>query len=78
VLGIWLGAAAVAFAVAIILLRIKPSFAQGRRLLTERHAVGNSTTIGAVAVSGASVVVTVVTAHVLGPASAGAWVELAP
>jgi O-antigen/teichoic acid export membrane protein len=71
VLGIWLGAAAVAFAVAIILLRIKPSFAQGRRLLRERHAVGNSTTIGAVAVSGASVVVTVVTAHALGPASAG-------
>jgi O-antigen/teichoic acid export membrane protein len=71
VLGIWLGAAAVAFAVAIILLRIKPSFAQGRRLLRKRHAVGSSLTIGAVAVSGASVVVTVATAHFLGPASAG-------
>lgn len=71
VLVAWLGAAATAAVVAVILLRIKPSFAEGWRLLRERHDVGNSMTIGAVAASGASVVVTVITAHALGAASAG-------
>ena len=70
-LGVWLGAAAMAVVVAVLLLRIRPNFGHGLRLLRERHDVGNSMTIGAVAASGASVVVTVVTAHALGPASAG-------
>jgi hypothetical protein len=72
VMAVWLGAAALALAVAAVPLRIKPSFVKGLRLLLrERHAMGNSVTIGAVAVAGASLVIAAATAHFLSTASAG-------
>jgi O-antigen/teichoic acid export membrane protein len=71
ILVVWLVAAALALAIAVALLRIRPNFAKGRRLLRERHAVGNSITIGSIAVSGASLVIAAATAHFLSPASAG-------
>jgi len=71
VMVVWLGAAAIALAVAAVLLRIKPDFVKGWRLLRERHPVGNSVTIGTVAVAGASLVIAAATAHFLGPTSAG-------
>ena len=72
VMVVWLGAAALALAVAAVLLRVKPNFVTGWRLLRrERHAVGNSVTIGAVAVSGASLIIAAATAHFLGVTSAG-------
>jgi O-antigen/teichoic acid export membrane protein len=71
ILAVWLGAAVLALAIAFVLLRIRPNFVQGRQLLRQRHAVGNSMTIGAVAVSAASLVIAVTTAHFLSPSSAG-------
>ena len=72
VMAVWLGAAALALAVAAVPLRVKPSFVKGwRLLLRERHAVGSSVTIGAVAVAGASLVIATATAHFLSTASAG-------
>jgi O-antigen/teichoic acid export membrane protein len=72
VMTVWLGAAAIALAVAAVLLRIKPNFVKGWRLLRhERHEVGNSVTIGAVTVAGASLIIAAATAHFLGPTSAG-------
>jgi hypothetical protein len=72
VMAVWLGAAALALAVAAVPLRIKPSFIKGwRLLLRERHAMGSSVTIGAVAVAGASLVIAAATAHFLSTASAG-------
>jgi O-antigen/teichoic acid export membrane protein len=71
VMVVWLGAAAIALAVAVVLLRIKPDFVKGWRLLRERHPVGNSVAIGAVAVAGASLVIAAATAYFLGPTSAG-------
>jgi hypothetical protein len=71
-MAVWLGAAALALAVAAVPLRIKPSFIKGWRLLQrERHAMGSSVTIGAVAVAGASLVIAAATAHFLSTASAG-------
>ncbi len=72
VMVVWLGAAALAFAVAAALLHVKPSIVNGwHLLLRERHAVGNSVTIGTIAVAGASLVIAAATARFLGTASAG-------
>jgi O-antigen/teichoic acid export membrane protein len=72
VMGVWLAAAALALVVAAALLRIRPDFAKGWRLLgAERHVVGNSTMIGSAAVAIASVAIAAATAHFLGPTSAG-------
>jgi hypothetical protein len=72
VMVVWLGAAALALAVAALLLRIKPNFVKGwHQLRRERDAVGNSVTIGSVTVAGASLIIAAATAHFLGPTSAG-------
>jgi hypothetical protein len=72
VMAVWLGAATLALVVAAVPLRIRPSLVKGwRLLLRERHAVGTSMTIGAVAVAGASLVIAAATAHFLSTASAG-------
>jgi O-antigen/teichoic acid export membrane protein len=72
VMVVWLGAAALALTVAAVTLRIRPSFVNGwRLLLRERHAMGNSVTMGAIAVAGASLVIAAATAHFLSTAAAG-------
>jgi O-antigen/teichoic acid export membrane protein len=72
IMAVWLVAAALALIVAWQLLRIRPNFASGWRLLgPERHVVGNSVMLSSAAVAGASLVIAAATAHILGPASAG-------
>ena len=72
IMAVWVGAAAVALAVAAALLRIKPNFAKGWRLLgAERHPVGNSVMMGSAVVTAASLIIAAATAQFLGPASAG-------
>ncbi|MEP7021469.1 MAG: hypothetical protein ABI808_12510 [Pseudonocardiales bacterium] len=71
ILALWLGAAVFALVVCVIFLGVAPGLRAGSRLLRDRHVVAQSVTIGAIAISGAGLLVSIATTRFLGPAALG-------
>ena len=70
-LAVWASGAAAALGVALVAFGARPQFGAGLRQLRTRENVGLSLLVGAVAVTGAGLIVLLVVSRVLGPAAAG-------
>jgi O-antigen/teichoic acid export membrane protein len=70
-LGLWLGAAVLALAVALLVFRAVPDFAGGRAELRRKDAVGSSVTVGAILATVAFLWVLIASARIIGPSAAG-------